>query len=151
MLIYISDLFCLQNLSSKHFVSRYSILLIVSSDYITSDLRVNEPWEQQVELLLPIIIYHLQSPLKSHEWSCFSIETYSDQESLCPGEQSVILFSSHSSYLGNSMKSKMRVKAGLVTESYVQRSQEKTHIIVIYEFGTYLYLVSYIRNSLVRL
>lgn len=97
------------------------------------------------------MIYHLPSPLKSHEWSCFSIETYSDQESLCPGEQSVILFSSHSSYLGNSMKSKMRVKAGLVIESYVQRSQEKTHIIVIYEFGTYLYLVSYIRNSLVSL
>lgn len=154
MLTYISDLFSLQNLLSKHLVSRYSILLIVSSDYITSDLRVNEPWEQQVELLLLLLIYHLQSSLKPHQWSCFSIETFSDQESPCPGEQSVILvhlFSSHSSGLGNSMISKMNVKASLVVESYVQHSQEKTHIIVTYEFGTYLYLVSYIRDSLVRL
>lgn len=90
-------------------------------------------------------------PSEATRVELFSIETYSNQESLCPGEQSVILFSSHYSYLGNSMKSKMRVKAGLVIESYVQRSQEKTHIIVVYEFGTYLYLVSYIRNSLVRL
>lgn len=78
MLTYTSDLFSLQNLPSQYLVSRYSVLLIVSSNYITSDLKVNEPWEQHVELLLPIIIYHLQSPLKPQEWSCFSIEAFSD-------------------------------------------------------------------------